>query len=80
MWDINYILDTVSKKTGLSSEEIRKTPWGELEEKLGVDKINLYKGRAGYLLFPKPNQILTREKYESREKECFAFIESFYKK
>jgi len=37
MWNINYILNIASKKTGLSPEEIRKTPWSEIEEKLGIE-------------------------------------------
>ena len=36
MWDLNYILKPVSQKIGLSPEEIRKTPWSEIEEKLGI--------------------------------------------
>ena len=80
MWDIYYILDVVSKKTGLSPQEIRKTSWGELEEKLGIEKINIGIGRRNYLTLQDTKQILTKKKFHDEEKECIEFLESFYKK
>jgi len=78
MWNKEYVLDVASKKTGLSPEEIRKTSWDDLEDKLGVERVNIHKRREGYLISPDLKRILTKKKYADRERNCLEFIESFY--
>lgn len=78
MWDFNYILDIASRKIGITPEEIRKMPWGEIEEKMGVAGVSNY-GSNG-LVNLEDAQILTKQRFFDREKETMEFLKSFYNK
>jgi len=78
MWNINYILDVASRKIGITPEEIRKMPWGEIEEKMGVTGVSTYDCRS--LVNLEGAEILTKQRFLDREKEVMEFLKYFYNK
>jgi hypothetical protein len=69
MWDSNYILGPACQKTGMTAEEIRKTPWSEIEKRLGVHTVYLGKGKSVDL-----------DKLAQERKEIEEFLYSFSRK
>lgn len=71
MWNYKEILEPVVQKTGLTADEIRKTSWGDIEDRLKIEKVST----LGLTIVPL--RILTRKEFLKQEKEVMDFLESF---
>ena len=70
------VLKKIAKKTGLSVKEIEKKSWDEIEELLGLSKIDIDSDVDGHILIEGLQKIVTEEDNERDEKVVIDFLNS----
>ena len=68
MWHSEKVLAVVAKKTGMSIEEIKNTPWSDLEEKMAITEFSI--GRSEHRMGHNSNGMprITRKMFDEDEK------------